>query len=237
MPHKASARVKTDRRDALPLARLARSGALPAVAVPQVAVTLVAALGDRTRCASPRELRQCLGLVPAASASGERRQQGAMTTAGHPQARKALVAGAWVYRSPAKGRRPRQRRRAKPPKILQAISGQAHVRRCKRYRQLVARGQHAHSVTVAMARERAGCLWAYRILCLRFAHLVRHACSPDSAMDARLDTGGWLALTRQGLSPCKRCQACLGARTPGLSCCRKRERRGGWRQSAPGPYR
>ncbi len=31
----------------------------------------------------------------------------------------------------------------------------------------------------------------------------------DSAMDARRATGGWLPLTRQGLSPCKRRQACL----------------------------
>jgi hypothetical protein len=37
--------------------------------------------------------------------------------------------------------------------------------------------------------------------------------SSDSAMDARLDTGGWLALTRQGLSPCKIRQAFLGATT------------------------
>ena len=43
---------------------------------------------------------------------------------------------------------------------------------------------------------------AYRILCLRFVHLVRQGRDPDSARDARLDTGGWLALTRQGLSPC-----------------------------------
>jgi len=58
---------------------------------------------------------------------------------------------------------------------------------------------------------------AYRILCLRFVHLVRRVYTPDSAMDARLDTGGWLTLTRQGLSPCKRRQACLGAITLGLS--------------------
>jgi len=29
---------------------------------------------------------------------------------------------------------------------------------------------------------------------------------------ATLDTGRWLALARQGLSPCKKCQAYLGAR-------------------------
>src|SRR5215475_11638077 len=76
---------------------------------------------------------------------------------------------------------------------------------------------------------------AYRILCLRFAHLVRRVYHHDSAMDARLDTGGWLALTRQGLAPCKRRQAFLGARTLGVSCCRKPERSGGWRQSAAHP--
>jgi len=32
-----------------------------------------------------------------------------------------------------------------------------------------------------------------------------------SYMHATLDTGGWLDLPRQGLSPCKRCQALLGA--------------------------
>src|SRR5262249_38140554 len=43
-------------------------------------------------------------------------------------------------------------------------------------------------------------------------------------MDARLATGGWLALTRQGLSPCKRRQAFLGARTLGVRRGEQRER-------------
>jgi len=59
---------------------------------------------------------------------------------------------------------------------------------------------------------------ASRMLCLRFAHLVHREFPHDSAMDARLDTGGWLTLTRQGLSPCQRRQAYLGARTPGIRC-------------------
>jgi tetratricopeptide (TPR) repeat protein len=37
--------------------------------------------------------------------------------------------------------------------------------------------------------------------------------SSNSATGATLDTGGWLALTRQGLSPCKVHQASLGALT------------------------
>ena len=46
------------------------------------------------------------------------------------------------------------------------------------------------------------------------------SCSPscnDSAKDPRLDTGGWLALTRRGLSPRKRRQASLGAITSRVS--------------------
>jgi len=35
----------------------------------------------------------------------------------------------------------------------------------------------------------------------------------SSATGARLDTGGWLTLTRQGLSPCKICRAYPGALT------------------------
>ena len=40
---------------------------------------------------------------------------------------------------------------------------------------------------------------AYRILCLRLAHLVRLVSRRYSAMDPRLDTGGWLALTGEPL--------------------------------------
>ena len=56
---------------------------------------------------------------------------------------------------------------------------------------------------------------AYRILCVRFVRLVHQ--SLDSATDATLDTGGWLALTRPGLSPGKMRQAYLGAITSELT--------------------
>jgi transposase len=208
MPTKAGDRIKTDRRDALPLARLARSGELPAVSVPKghddamrdltraradaisdlkdaqcrlkafvlrhairytgrahggpahrrwlsavvcptptppivvqayvravheptarlqrlaqarhehvqawrlspvvealqalrgvpctVAVTLGAALGDLTRCDTPRARRQCLGLLPSEASSGAPRRQGSLTQAGHTHARRVLVEGAWA---------------------------------------------------------------------------------------------------------------------------------------------
>jgi len=125
-----------------------------------VAVTMVAAMGDLTRFDPPRALMQCLGLIPAVYASGARRQQGSMTKAGNTHARRALVEGAWAYRSPAKVRRHRQLRLETQPKIIQDIRWKAQVRLCQRSRRLVARGQHAHVVTVAMARELVGCMWA-----------------------------------------------------------------------------
>jgi transposase len=125
-----------------------------------VALTLVAAIGDLTRFEPPRALMKCLGLMPSESTSAERRRQGAMTKAGNTHARRVLVAGAWASRSPATVSRHLQLRLETPPKIIQDISWKAQVRRCKRSRRLVAQGKHAHVVTVAIARELAGCMWA-----------------------------------------------------------------------------
>jgi transposase len=83
-----------------------------------------------------------------------------MTKAGHTQARRALVEGAWAYRSPAKVSRRLPLRLANPPTIIQDPRWKAQVRRCNRSRQLLARGNHANVVTVAMARELAGFMWA-----------------------------------------------------------------------------
>jgi transposase len=149
-----------------------------------VAVTMVAEIGDLTRFGPPRALMKFLGLIPSASASGERRQQGAMTQAGHPHARQALVEGAWAYRSPAQVRRPLPLRRETPPKALQDISWKAHVRLCHRSRRLRARGQHANQGGVAMAREWVGFLWA-------MAHKVPVTPSvPRTALDSTPNAEG-----------------------------------------------
>ena len=125
-----------------------------------VAVTMVAAMGDRTRVDHPRALMKCLGLIPSEYSSGEQRRQGSMTNAGNTHARRALVEGAWAYRYPAKVSRHLQLRLEQQPNIIQAISWKAQVRLCQRDRRLVSRGKHANVVTVAMARELAGFMWA-----------------------------------------------------------------------------
>jgi transposase len=124
------------------------------------AVTMVAELGDLTRFDSPRELMKFLGLIPSEYTSADRRRQGSITKAGNTHARRALVEGAWAYRYPAKVSRHLQLRLENQPKRIQDISWKAQVRLCKRYRQLIARGKHANVVTVAIARELAGFLWA-----------------------------------------------------------------------------
>ena len=125
-----------------------------------VAVTTVAELGDLTRFDHPRELMKFLGLIPSESSTGERRRQGSITKAGHTHARRALVEGAWACRYPAKVSRHLPRRLEKQPKAIQDISWKAQVRRCKRYRRLIARGKHANQVVVAIARELVGFMWA-----------------------------------------------------------------------------
>jgi transposase len=124
------------------------------------AVTIVADLGDLTRVENPRQVRKELGLIPSEYCSGERRQQGAITTAGKTPARRALVEGAWASRYPAQVRRHRQLRLAPQPKAIQDISWKAQVRRCQRDRRLMAQGKHPNHVVVAIARELAGLIWA-----------------------------------------------------------------------------
>jgi transposase len=99
-----------------------------------VAVTTVAARGDLTRFDHPRPLMHSLGVTPSADSTGERRPQGGLTTTGKSQARRALVAGAWASRDPAKSRRQLQLRLAKGPKPIPASSWQAPIRLGQRYR-------------------------------------------------------------------------------------------------------
>src|SRR5262245_58758372 len=125
-----------------------------------VAVTTAAALGDLTRFANPRQRMHDLGLTPSEYSRGGRRQQGSMTKTGNTHARRALVEGAWASRSPAPVSRHLQLRLEKLPTVIQAISWTAQVRLGTRYRHLMAKGNNAHQVVVAIARELRAFLWA-----------------------------------------------------------------------------
>jgi transposase len=125
-----------------------------------VAVTIIAELGDLTRFDNPKQLMSYLGLSPAEYSSGARRHQSSITEAGTSHARRALIEDAWAYRSPAKVSRHLQLRLEQLPQASQDISWKAHMRLCKRYRQLTARGKNATLVVVAIARELLAFMWA-----------------------------------------------------------------------------
>lgn len=124
------------------------------------AMGVLAELGDITRFDNPRELMAYLGLVPSEHSSGRTRRQGAITRTGNGHVRRLLVEAAWNYRFPARRSRDIERRGAHTSVAVQAIAWAGQKRLCARYRYLLVAGKSANQVTVAVARELAGFIWA-----------------------------------------------------------------------------
>jgi transposase len=124
------------------------------------ALTLVAELGDISRFESPRQLMAYLGLVPSEHSSGGVRRQGGITRTGNGHVRRVLVEAAWNYRFMARRSRVIEARACKATARIQAIAWEGQKRLCQRYRQLMETGKQKKQVTVAVARELAGFIWA-----------------------------------------------------------------------------
>jgi len=124
------------------------------------AATLIAALGDLSRFANPRQLMAYLGLVPSEHSSGASVKRGGLTKAGNSAARRLLIEVAWTYRFPARVSRELRLRREAQPRPIREIAWKAQLRLCARYRKLARTGKPANVVTVAIARELAGFVWA-----------------------------------------------------------------------------
>lgn len=123
------------------------------------AMTILAELGDITRCDSPTQLMAFLGRVPSEHSTGSSRRQGAMTKTGNGPVRRVLVEAAWAYRFPARKSRIIQRRAEQTPPGIQAIVWKAQQRLCARYRHLIEAGKVKNQATTAVARELAGFIW------------------------------------------------------------------------------
>lgn len=191
IPRKAGDRVKTDRHDAIQLARMHRIGELSPIYVPHpedeairdqidgwqmrpvvealkalrgvqliTAATLVAELGDLRRFDNPRQLMAYVGLAPGEHSSGERRRLGGITKAGNTHVRRVLIESAWAYRLPARVSRIIRKRQEQVPQKIVAISWQAQLRLCSRYRKLMAAGKCKQQAVAAIARELNGYVWA-----------------------------------------------------------------------------
>ncbi len=124
------------------------------------AATLVAEIGDIERFAHPRSLMAYLGLVPSEHSSGNQRHQGSITKAGNGHARRMLVECAWLYRFPAKVAPILQKRLEKVSPEIRDIAWRAQLRLCGRFRKLTARKLQHNKITVAIARELTGFVWA-----------------------------------------------------------------------------
>jgi len=125
-----------------------------------VAATLVAELGDITRFANPRQLMAYLGLVPSEHSSGRTRRLGGITKAGNGAARRMLIEAAWSYRFPARISREQLLRQESLAKPICDTAWKAQERLCRRYRKLARAGKLPTVVTVAIARELSGFVWA-----------------------------------------------------------------------------
>jgi transposase len=116
------------------------------------ALGLIAEIGDFARFSHPRELASWLGITPSEYSSGDQQHRGHITKSGNRHARRLLTEAAWHYRHPP--RRPTQG----PEPTDRAW--QAQIRLFHRHRHLTQQGKRSTVVTVAVARELAGFLWA-----------------------------------------------------------------------------
>lgn len=125
------------------------------------AVALHLELGaDWQRFRSPRSLFMWLGLTPTLEESGQSRTQGSITKTGSTYARRLLVESAWHYaRRPAIGVTLHNRQMGQPDHVLK-IAWRAQHRLYRHHHQLRARSKPRNVVTVAIARELSGFLWA-----------------------------------------------------------------------------
>ncbi len=125
------------------------------------AMTILAELHDPRRFRHPRDLMSYLGLTPSEYSSGSRVKRGGITKAGNRHVRRVLVEAAWNYRHrPAVSVLLRKRRTGQPAAII-AIADRAQHRLHKRYYRLKEGYNKPHNVvTVAIARELVGFIWA-----------------------------------------------------------------------------
>jgi transposase len=116
--------------------------------------------GDWQRFSSPRALFSWLGLTPSLAQSGESSRRGSITKTGSGVARRLLVESAQhCGRRPAIGATLANRQAGLPDHILQ-ISWRAQHRLHRLDQRLRERGKPGNVVTVALARELSGFLWA-----------------------------------------------------------------------------
>lgn len=124
------------------------------------AAVLVSELGEVHRFSHPRSLMAFLGLVPRERTTGTSRHLGGITKAGNAHARWILVEAVQHAFLPPKVSAPLSLRQKDQPTAYRELSWKVQTRLYKRSRHLIGRGLMKPKVTVALARELTGFVWA-----------------------------------------------------------------------------
>lgn len=135
------------------------------------ATVLVSEIGDIRRFTHPQHLMAYLGLVPHLDCTGQTRKIDGITKTGNVHARWMLVETVQSALLPPKVSPVLTQRQAGQPEDRRALAWKVQCRLYKRGWHLLQRGVLKPKVTVALAREMAGFVWA-------MLHLVP-APSPD----------------------------------------------------------
>ncbi len=124
------------------------------------ASVLVAEIGDIRRFKHPRDLMAFLGLVPHERSTGQSRRLGGITKAGNVHARWMMVEVVQSASQRPKVSPQLTERQLGQPAERRELAWKAQTRLWKRSWRLLDRKVLKHKVTVALAREMAGFVWA-----------------------------------------------------------------------------
>ena len=126
------------------------------------AICLLTEIFEFGRFDSPRALMAYLGIVPSQDASGSdtKDRRLPITRTGNGRVRRLLVEAATHYRHGSGVSAAMKKRRVGQPAWALALADRATGRLRRRHAYLIQRGKHRCKVTVAVARELAGFIWA-----------------------------------------------------------------------------
>jgi transposase len=127
------------------------------------AVSIVAELGEISRFASARQLMGYSGAVSREHSTGDTVRRGPISKAGNAHLRRIVVEAAWAYRhrpSIGKALAARQKDLKDIREEVKEIAWKAQHRLHSRYSTLLAKGKTKQKVTMAVARELLGFIWA-----------------------------------------------------------------------------
>jgi len=124
------------------------------------AASIVAEVGPVSRFPRPKQLMGYSGLVSSESSTGAVVRRGAITKAGNAHLRRILGEAAWAYQSrPSMSADLRKRQQGLSEEVKE-LAWKAQHRLCSRRRRLIAKGKQPQKVTIALARELLGFIWA-----------------------------------------------------------------------------